>query len=337
MIFKDKKIYIIAITKNGKELAKKINKIIPQTKIFTSVKNFFEKAFNEADFIIAIMATGIVVRKIAPLIKSKLNDPGIVVLDEKGKYAISLLSGHIGGANELAKFIEKSIGAKAIITTATDVNKKISIDLIAKENCWKIFNPEFIKFINMAILNNEKIAGNFPIENYNKFIYYRRLKNLLKSKIKHKVVLSNIKSIEPKDFLLLLPENIYIGIGCNRGTGLNEIEEVIFSILEKLNRRFECVKNISTFELKKDEKALLDFSEKYNIPLIFYTKDELNQIKNVKKSNYLINNLGVIGVCEPASILSAKRDLKKCMKMKKLLPKIKKGNVTISIHEVVYT
>ncbi len=336
MSFKDKKVFIVAITKNGIELAKKINKIIPQAKIFTSVKNFFEKAFIEADFIIAIMATGIVVRKIAPLIESKLTDPGIVVLDEKGEFAISLISGHIGGANELAKFLEKKIGAKAIITTATDVNKKISIDLVAKKNNWKIFNPDFIKVINMAILNNEKIATNFPLKNYCNVVYFKRLKNLLKSKVKNKVVLSNIKSIEPKDFLLFLPKNIYIGIGCNRGTSLKEIEDVVFSTLEKLDRRFECVKNISTFELKKDEKALLDFSEKYNIPLIFYTKEELNQIKNIKKSKYLIKNLGVIGVCEPASILSAKKDLKKCMKMKKLLPKIKTGNVTISIHEVVY-
>ncbi len=336
MLLKNKKVYISAITENGIKLARKIKKIIPNATIFSSANNFFETAFKEADYIIAIMATGIVVRKIAPLLKSKLKDPGIVVLDEKGKFAISLLSGHIGGANELAKFLEKKIGALAVITTATDVNKKISIDLISQKNNWTIYNPEWIKIINMSILKEEPIAGNFPLKEYKNFVYYKRLKNLLKSKIKNKIVLSNLSSLIPNNFLLLLPKNIYIGIGCNRDTSLEEIENVIFSTLKTINRRFECVKNISTFILKKDEKALIQFSEKYNIPLIFYPKEELNKIKNIKKSDYLIKKLGVIGVCEPASILSAQKDLKKCMKVKKLLPKIKRGNVTISVHEVVY-
>ena len=336
MQFKNKKIYISAITEKGLKLADHIKEIIPNAKISKYSSDFFSKAFKEADYIIAIMATGIVVRKIAPLIKTKLKDPGIVVLDENGRFAISLLSGHLGGANELAIFLEKKIGSEAVITTATDVNKKISIDIVAKQNNWQIFNPEWIKIINMAILKDEKIAGNFPLENYSKFFYFKRLTNLLKSKIKNKIVLSNIKSLTPDNFLLLLPKNIYIGIGCNRGTNLKEIEETIFLTLEALDRRFECVKNISSFELKRDEKGLLEFSEKYNIPLKFYTRDELNQIQNVEKSKYLIKKLGVIGVCEPASILSAQRDLKKCMKMKKLLPKLKNGNVTISVHEVVY-
>ena len=329
-------VYIVAITENGINLGKRIKKFFPDAKLFTFLNGFFEKAFIEADFIIAIMATGIVVRKIAPLLKSKLRDPAIVVVDEKGNYAISLLSGHIGGANELAKFLEEKICAKAVITTATDINKKPSIDMIAKKNGWKIFNPEWIKFINMAILKDEKVAINFREKSYRNFVIYKRLKNILKSKIKNKVILTNLKSINPEKFLLLLPKNIYIGIGCNRGTSIKEIENVIFSTLNKLNRRFECVKNLSTYEIKRNEKALIEFSEKYKIPLIFYSKDELNQIKEVIKSDYLIKYLGVIGVCEPASILSAKKDLKRCMKMKKLIPKIKMGNVTISVHELVY-
>ncbi len=339
-MFANKKIYIYAITHNGITLAKKLIKHFPNGKLFSppySLDRFFKLGFQEADFIISIMATGIVVRKIAPLLKSKIKDPGIVVLDEKGKFAISLLSGHIGGANELAKFIENKLGAIAVITTATDVNKKPAIDLIAKKNNWKILNPEMIKNINMAILNDEKIGGNFPFNEYKNFIYFKRLKNLLKSKIENKVVLSNLKSLKPDKFLLFLPKNLYIGIGCNRGTSLKELEDVIFSTLNKLDKRFECVKNISTFEIKKDEKSLIEFSKKYKIPLIFYSKEELNKIEDVKKSDYLIKKFGVVGVCEPASILSAKKDLKKCMKVKKLIPKIKMGNVTISVHEVVYS
>ena len=338
----DKRIFIYYLTNQGKIIAEKLKSIFPTAKVFSKPFNldkFFEKGFNEADFLIPIMAVGIVVRKISKLIKSKLNDPGIVVIDDKGKFAVSLLSGHIGGANELVKIIEEKIGAKAVITTSTDVNEKIAIDLIAKKYNWKIANTEMIKKINMAILNNEKIATNIPqaIINEKNFIHYKKIGNVLRSKIENKVIVTNLKKIKnDKKFLHLVPKNIYIGIGCNRGTTLKEIENVILTELEKLNRSIESINSISTAEIKKDEKGIIELANKFKIPVRFYSFNELNKVENVIKSSYLQKKFGVKGVCEPASVLSAQKDLKSYLKMKKLIPKKKIGNVTISIHELIF-
>jgi cobalt-precorrin 5A hydrolase len=111
---------------------------------------------------IFIMSTGIVVRVIAPLIRHKTEDPAVVVVDDRGMHAISLLSGHLGGANELAQKIAGIIGAKPVITTATDVNLVPAIDVLAKEKSLFIENPEAIKTVNMALLRGDKIHVHDP-------------------------------------------------------------------------------------------------------------------------------------------------------------------------------
>jgi cobalt-precorrin 5A hydrolase len=108
------------------------------------------------------MSTGIVVRIIAPLIRSKLEDPAVVVVDDRGNHAISLLSGHLGGANALAAEVAELIRAKPVITTATDVNQILAIDVLAKEKHLIIENPEAIKIVNMALLKGERIGLHDP-------------------------------------------------------------------------------------------------------------------------------------------------------------------------------
>ena len=348
----NRKTAIIYITEKGRNLAEKLKKYFPNSEIFPVNKNLdeiFIKTFKEYKSIIAVMATGIVVRKIAPLLQSKAKDPAIIVLDEKEKFAISLLSGHIGRANELTLYISKKTGATPVITTATDVNKKFAIDIIPARTGWIIENKRYIKKINSAILNNEQIATNiskdflleiFPeydTDIFKNFIFYKNLGSLAKSKIPFKVVVSNKLDIKG-DFLLFRPKNIYIGLGCNRGTSLEEIENVIFETLKKLNRSYKSVNSISSFELKADEPALIEFSIKHGIQLIFYNKNELNSVADsYKTSSYLIKNLGVKGVCEPSAILSARKDMKDYLKRKTLLVKQKKGNVTIAIQELLFS
>jgi cobalt-precorrin 5A hydrolase len=338
----ERKTAIIAITENGKSLAEKLRRYFRYSKIFTS-SNVFPEIFKTYKNIIAIMSTGIVVRKIANLISSKINDPAVVVIDDTGKNVISLISGHLGGANALTVYIAEKIGANPVITTATDVNKKLAIDNIVRNFGWKIENHEKIKDINKGFLNNEPVIINVPEcffkNNFYKdipenFICIKDTEKVLNSNIKNKVIVSNGISIKG-DFLLIRPKNIYIGLGCNRGTSLEEIEGTIKNTLEKLGKSFHSINSISSYELKSNEKSLLEFSEKYNIKLVFYTKDELNSVIDVfEESDYLKKNLGVKGVCEPSAILSATRDMQKCLKRRNLLPKQKMGNVTIAVQEL---
>jgi len=348
-----KKTAIVYITENGEKLAKSLHSFFPFSDIFTLTKKntldkIFHQCFSDYKNIIAIMATGIVVRKIAKLIKSKITDPAVVVMDEKGKFAISLISGHLGGGNELAEFIADKTGAFAVITTATDVNKKFAIDDMVRKFGWSIENPSKIKNINSAVLNNEKIAINIPedffkeyfsdnFEFLNSIKFYKTLNGLLNSKIKNKVIVSNLNSLDKK-YLLIRPKNLYLGIGCNRGTSFEELDSVVKSNLKHLNRSFNSINSVASIDIKNNEKCLLIFAEKYNINLKFYTKQELNSVhESYRTSKYVKKIIGVKGVCEPAAILSAKKDMKKCLKRKKLLPKIKQGNVTIAIQELLFT
>ncbi len=342
---------IVAITEKGKKLAKIFQKLFPDSEIFTPDKNItevFNHIFKKYKNIIAIMATGIVVRKIAGLLKSKTVDPAVVVTDENGKFAISLISGHLGGANELARYIASKTGAVPVITTATDVNGKFAIDLLPYETGWEIANPEMIKVINSGILKNLPVATNISSEFFKNclsgcnsncfenFIFFKNENEVLKSNVKLKVIVSSRTDLSG-DFLLFLPKNLYLGIGCNRGTELSEIEEVVFDTLRSLNRSFKAVNSISSFELKADEPALIEFGRKYNIKMNFYTKDELNSVAEFyQPSDYLIKNIGVKGVCEPSAILSAKKDMKGCFKRRTLLAKKKTGNVTIAVQELYF-
>ena len=158
------KIAIISVTNKGKLLSKKLKNILDKdsTVILTdiyykNVKKSMPILFDKYDAIIGIMASGILIRSIAPLINSKITDPAILNIDENGKYVISVLSGHMGGANKLTVKIANLINSEAIITTATDVNRKLGIDTLANDLFLEIKNPEFIVHINKAILNGEKI------------------------------------------------------------------------------------------------------------------------------------------------------------------------------------
>ena len=214
MNLEDKKIAILSITNGGREKALEIKNHLKNTDAFfikkdndykneqiivvnKSLKEFVSEIFDKYDYLIFIMATGIVVRTIAPLVVSKFSDPAILVMDEKGHNIISLLSGHMGGANEMTLYISNLINSNPVITTATDVNKKSSLDMIAKSLNAHIdnFRDNVLK-VNSMIVNNEEvhiyIDGNYKI-NYQGFTLYDDKTDL--DKVKSLVVVTNKKDI----------------------------------------------------------------------------------------------------------------------------------------------
>jgi len=188
----------------------------------------------------------------------------------------------------------------------------ISYRGVLKQN--RIFSEKFNISPAMILKKNYKIISKITLKKKS----YKNITNLLKSKITCKIIVSNKINLKGH-FLHIIPKNIYIGIGCNRGTKSEEIESAVLKSLEKLNITINSVNSISSFELKSDEPGLIAFADKYSIRLKFYNKDELNSVKeNYIESDYLIKNIGVKGVCEPSAILSAKRDMRKCLKRKTL-------------------
>ena len=335
---------IFALTKNGIKLAENLSRKIDADYFINSgnFKKHVRYAFQKYDGLIFIMAAGIVVRTIAPLLKSKAEDPAVVVMDEKGEYVISLVSGHLGGANKLAEGIAKIIGAKPIITTATDVNNLLCIEDIAEKFHLEIEDVKKIKVINSAIVNgrnavivDENIKRISAIKKFAKrgFRYYKSVSQAKKNKIDALVLITNKgqgQEKEERETMILRPKDFVVGIGCDRGVSLKEVEGAYFGVLKKQDISPLCVRNLASIDVKKDEKGLLRFAKRHNLKIDFYSKDELAEMPLPSGfSPFVMGKVGVGGVCEPAALKSA--GAKKIW-----VKKNKIGRVTIAIAQAPF-
>lgn len=349
-------IAIICITENGKNLARKIESLVDNCVVY-QIKNkkgtldisqedsvqiiqkklsdFVGEVFNKFEYIIFIMATGIVVRSIAPYIISKFSDPAILVIDEKGQNVISLLSGHIGGANSLTHYISSLINANPVITTATDVNQKASLDMIAKKLNAYIDNfRENVKEVN-SMLVNSKCVGLYVEEGYQVdtrgFKLIKSSKGLkdsfLNKDIEKIVIVSNkinfTKDIESLDvdnnfthnyyrekIIKVIPKDIVIGIGCRRYTDSKLMFDSLLEFFEVQNIDIKAVKIIGSIDLKKDEKAIIDLAKKLKAPFKTFSIDEISKVDDMfDKSDFVKKNVGVYSVAEPVAYLLSKGNL----------------------------
>ena len=334
MNIEDKKIAILSITQNGKSLGLNIKNNIKNADLYfikrdivekeTNVihinkrlKDFVPEIFNQYDYIIFIMATGIVIRTIAPLVVSKFSDPAILVTDEKGKNIISLLSGHMGGANEMTLYISDLINSNPVITTSTDVNEKSSLDMIAKKLNAHIdnFRDNVLK-INSMIVNNEKVGlfvdGNYLVDTRG---FVLDEKNTLKD-IDNIVVISNKVSIDTnldfsnKNIIKVVPKDIVIGIGCRRDTDSEYMKDSLVDFLEQQNIDINAIKEIGSIDVKKDEKAILNLSKYLRVPFKIFTKEEISQVDYLyDKSEWVKKSVGVYSVAEPVAHLLSNGNL----------------------------
>jgi cobalt-precorrin 5A hydrolase len=329
---------VIALTGNGSVLALKLglqmnaDVFIKQEFITTidtgrakvypigSILAFLiEEIFDTYEGLIFIMATGIVVRTIAPFIKSKTSDPAVIVLDEKGKYVISLLSGHIGGANKIATEIAEMTGGAPVITTSTDVNGVMSFDVFAVENNCVIENISILKYISSELVNGGKVVfysdcmvkGNYPeyIEAVSTLNEVRTTKPL--------VILSNRSDItaEGEKVLYIRPRNLVLGIGCKRDTSKEQIKSAVFDFLQRNNKSLNSIKCLATIDLKKDEKGLLEFCKEMNLELKIILRQEIENIEeSFTCSEFVKEKVGVASVAEPCSVLASTRGRLICKK-----------------------
>ncbi len=280
--------------------------------IFSKLSNEIRQQFNVFSGHVFIFSTGIAVRIIAPLLQSKTIDPAIVVLDDQANHAISLISGHIGGANTLTQKIADIVQADPVITTATDVNNLPSIDMIAKTNNLYIETPHNIKHINMAFLTGQCVNLYDPfgiIKNVLSVSFWTD-KNNIKNKADHsetKLIFCSheLKKVS-RETLLLRPPLLSVGIGCNRGTKYKEIKEFLFSVFKKYKLSVKSIEKFGTTSVKKDEIGLLMLSEKMKIQINFYNNKKLNSVKTIKTPSKIVEkHIGVKSVCEASAILSA--------------------------------
>ena len=274
-----------------------------------------EKTFNKYDLHIFVAATGAVVRIIEGKFKSKDTDPAVITIDDHANFVISLLSGHLGGANEECKKIANGIGAIPVITTASDVGGKIAVDTLSQKIKAKLNDLDGAKRVTSLIVNGENVSLHLP-------------KNIVNhdENSAGAIIVSNRKNIEISK---IIPQNIFIGIGCKRGVSKEHIIEKLKYAMDKQNLELSAIKMAASAWVKSDETGLLEAMKELNIPIKFFEKEEILKLEDLieEKSEYVKKTIGVYGVSEPCAFLASSG------KGAFLAKKIKLDGMTLSIFE----
>ena len=282
---------------------------------------------------IYIAAAGIVVRMISPYLDSKERDPAVVVLDQEGKYVISLLSGHLGGANELAGEVALLTGGQAVITTATDTMGLPAFDVMARDRDLAIANIDAVKSVHMAILKGEYLRifdseDRLGLKDTNRHDFPVRWiveeEEWIGGEPGVWVTWKNKIPVNQEGLFVLHPRCLVAGIGCNKGTECREIMELIKTTLTEHNLACKSLKCLATIEAKKDEKGLLEAGKQLEMPLVFVQASELDSIEVPNPSGVVKKHMGVPSVCEASALLTSGKN-------RLLVPKTKSLNATIAV------
>lgn len=315
------KVAIISVSDKGKELGLRIKEhldddstIIKADMFHKNVKKYLKIAFYEYDAIVAIMASGILIRSIAPYIESKVTDPAVLNIDDNGNFVISTLSGHLGGANKLTNKIASLIGATPVITTSSDINNKLGIDVLASDLYLSIDNAKEILFLNKAIIENHKIT--FTMKSEKEYL----VKYLEKNTLEMNVCFSHDDDVNDDEIIVgfngheitLRERKVVVGIGCRHGKECEKIYEGFVKSIKDLNIDKSRVNQFASAEIKKDEKGILELSDRLDIPVDFVDLEKLKlfESKDIQKSEFVKSKFGIYGVCEPSALIMAGFDSK---------------------------
>ncbi len=322
------KISVLAITKNGVKIGLSLKEKYPSWRIFAPAKFSDNRAeiewyseptaekiselFKTNDALICLFSLGAVIRLISPHIKDKKTDPAVLVIDDKTNFVISALSGHLGGANELAEQIAKKLGATSVITTAADVNKTIPVDLVGKEFGWKIDDDSTVTKISAFMVNEEKIGVYQDCGNKNwwkadlpkNVKIYSSFDELKKSKSKGFLIISDkiFESEILKDAVVYRPPNLVVGVGLHWDTSEETIKKGLQSCFEKNNLSPLSIAKFVSLKKPQDVKGLIEIGKEMNIPIEYFEKNDLMNIQVPNPSQTVKTFEGTPSVSEASAI-----------------------------------
>ncbi len=345
------RVTILPVTESGEELGGRMAGLFSEVELFSpkelkarGLKSVVKEAWSESDSIIFVCASGIAVRSIAPLLKSKATDPAVLVADETGNFVISLVSGHLGGANKLTRRVSSAIGATPVITTATDSRGLPCIEDITERFGLVIENIKKIKVVNSAILDGgpvvvvdtdavrrdgmEKFVASYGKSAGSIFTFTGKSvpRDVVRAYVvvtpeADPVVLHPLK----RNTMLLRPKEYVAGVGCRRGVSAEEVGRVIRKALKGVGVSPLTLKGLATIDIKRDEAGLLEFVRNAGVDIEFFTAEELNGVEAVSVSSSVVYaQTGAKAVAEPAALISAKTD-RLCQE------KIKSKRVTVAL------
>ena len=321
------KVSVLAITKNGINIGIKLKELFPNWEIFAPVKLSNEnnsiiwyseptsdkiiELFKNSNALICLFSLGAVIRLIAPHLKDKKTDPAVIVIDDKTNFVISVLSGHIGGANELTQEISEKLNALPVITTAADVNKTIAVDLVGREFGWRIDDDTTVTKISAHMVNAEPI-GVFQQTNDQKWYkqlpknvtIYDSLEELKKSNSKAHLIISDeiIDNELSQESVIYRPQSLVIGIGLHWDTSKDTIKEGIEFCLEKFNLSSKSIAKLVSIKKPQDVQGLIDLGKEMQIPVEYIDREELAEIITPNPSSTVKAFEGTASVSEAAAI-----------------------------------
>lgn len=343
---------IIIITRHSLPLGARLKEAMPAADLWVSAKfadlapadaHIFEgspskvmgELFDRYTGLIFFVSLGAVVRMVAPYLKEKHVDPAVVVVDDRGQSAIPVLSGHLGGANALSRRIGEILGARPVITTASDVNETIPVDLLGREFGWRIEGWENVTPVSAAVVNSEPVAlfqetgeaGWWPADR--PLPANIHLVDRLEACTAYGAALvvtdrAEVPGEVRRKAVLYRPQSLVVGVGCNRGTSAEEIAAAVADTLAEYGLSPQAVRNWASIDAKADEPGLLAAAGQ-GLTIQFFGKEELNSIAVPNPSAAPMQYVGAQGVAEPAALLSAGPGAEL------IVPKQKRGNCTVAV------
>ena len=357
---------VLAITKNGISTCKRLKLLFPEWFAYAPIKfldnndttnqhdtekdiiqkdityyteqtsSKIVKLFNSSDALICLFSLGAVIRLIAPHLKDKKTDPAVIVIDDKEKFVISVLSGHIGGANELANQIAKEIDAISVITTAADVNKTIAVDLVGREFGWKIQDDSVVTRVSAHMVNEEEIgvfqdAGN---KNWYKLLpknvaIYDNIDSLFNSNsVAHLIISDRIIKNHIPDTVVYRPPSLVVGVGLHHDTPKDTILAGIKHCVEEFGLYIGSIARLISIKKPQDIQGLILAGKELQVPVEYIDREELSKITTPNPSDIVKTFEGTPSVSEAAALLSSGGEL--VVEKQKFPP-----NLTIAIARMI--
>lgn len=336
------KIALIAITKHGVEHARELKSKLPGAEFwvsekqkelapdadgnFATIKDFTEQAWDKYDGLIYHVSLGAVVRTIAPYLKGKDIDPAVVTVDDGKRFVISVLSGHVGGANELTEQVAAALQSTPVVTTASDARASLAVDILGRELGWILEDKANVTPVSAAVVNEKPVA---LIQECGQKNWWTRPTPLPKHiHVFASVAEARKKGLKFEGWLIISdrstealitelndvwsrvviyrPKTLHLGMGCDAGTDLDEVLGLAQGTLLEAGLSLKCVARIASIDLKANEESLHQLAEKLGVPQIFYTRDQLNEIAPKSVLNPIVMKYtGAAGVSEPSAMRSA--------------------------------
>ena len=335
---------IIALTRNGARMARTLAGSLDRDHALFIDRRFrkdddsgeafdlplrpvVKRAFAGYSSLVLFLSAGASIRLLAPLLESKQIDPAVVCVDDAGSFCVSLISGHVGGADQLAQEVAVCLGARAVVTSASHASGTLAVDLLGREFGWRLkADATTITRASAAVINSQPIGiwqgagepgwwpdgkplpGNIAV--------YATLEDLAASACATALIISDTTSdletlLADKITVVYRPRSLVIGMGCRRGVPVEELESLLAEAFQENGLSAECLAEIATAEIKRGEPGLEQLAERHGVPLSFLQANELNAVFETNpgaitsKSERAHGLVGVWGVAEPAALLTA--------------------------------